>query len=119
MKLLASLLVLSVSSLTICSECVLIYVVIIWSIEYTRMYLAMSLYTGVTDEVCDETNFLPLNTTILSSSDWHLVRFNSQPCDVINHGLSYPFCENSGWGDEEASVVCRSETYSTYGIGGE
>ena len=44
----------------------------------------------------------------------YIVTFNNQSCIE-----SYLFCENSGWGDEEASVVCRSERNSTYGIGGK
>ena len=38
---------------------------------------------------------------------WHgsqLIRYNPQPCTSL---LWYPFCEDSGWGDEEAYVVCR------------
>ena len=48
------------------------------------------------------------------------VRYNNRPCDQDFSPLqSHPFCGGSGWGDEEASVVCRSETNSKYGIGGE
>ena len=51
-------------------------------------------------------------------SDLYLVRFNNQPCDTIDYSQSFlPFCENSGWGDEEASVVCRSERNTRYGTG--
>ena len=49
----------------------------------------------------------------------YLVEFNNQPCsESFEYNNNHPFCENSGWGDEEASVVCRSERISTYGIGG-
>lgn len=48
------------------------------------------------------------------------MRFNDQPCNEhFNYSESHTFCENSGWGDEAASVVCRSELYSRYGIGGK
>ena len=50
----------------------------------------------------------------------NFVRFNNQPCtDNITCDQSHPFCENSGWGDEEASVVCRSKRNMRYGIGGK
>ena len=29
------------------------------------------------------------------------------------------FCEDSGWGDEEANVVCQSKKKTTYGLGGK
>ena len=54
---------------------------------------------------------------LLPVSNEYVVRFNSQPCDVaFDYKQSPPFCENSGWGDEEASVACRMKN-SMYGIG--
>ena len=64
------------------------------------------------DEVCKRTNFLPLD-----ESNLYLVRFFNQSCAVFDYKQSHPFCGNSGWGDEEASVVCRSERNMRYGIG--
>ena len=43
-----------------------------------------------------------------------VVRFNNLACT----DMSKIFCEDSGWGDEEATVVCR-EMYSKYGFGGK
>lgn len=56
------------------------------------------------DQIIDE----PLNGSIY-------IRYNEQPCSRI---FWYPFCEDSGWGDEEATVVCRELGYS-YGVSGE
>ena len=40
-------------------------------------------------------------------------------CDTdFDHLQSHVFCEDSGWGDEEATVVCRDQLHSHYGIGG-
>ena len=35
----------------------------------------------------------------------------------MQHNWAFPFC--SGWGDEEATVACRSGGYSSYGVGCE
>ena len=44
---------------------------------------------------------------------WY-VSYDSTPC---GGGSSYhPFCNESGWGDEEATVVCREQGFS-YGLG--
>ena len=43
-----------------------------------------------------------------------LIRYNTWPCSSP-HWL--PFCEESGWGDEEASVTCRQLGHS-FGTGG-
>ena len=42
----------------------------------------------------------------------------SRNCE--NHTTDSPiFCEDSGWGDEEANVVCKSKIdNTTYGLGG-
>ena len=48
----------------------------------------------------------------------YVVRYNSQPCGAMNYTQSPVICGNSGWGDEEATVVCRSEKSSGYGLGG-
>ena len=73
------------------------------------------LATEENEQDCDSQ---AISTTVTALRDSvYLVTFNNQSCD--EDGLSHPFCENSGWGDEEASVVCRSEKNSTYGIGGE
>ena len=50
-----------------------------------------------------------------------LVRYFNQSCADFDtdYNQSHPFCGNSGWGDEEASVVCRSERNTRYGIGGK
>ena len=48
--------------------------------------------------------------------DVWLVRYNKWPCNP-----NWPwaaFCEDSGWGDEEATVVCREQGF-LYGTGGE
>ena len=49
----------------------------------------------------------------------YIVRYNGQACDEnFNESQnSHPFCEDSGWGDEEAAVVCRIESNTLYGIG--
>jgi hypothetical protein len=39
----------------------------------------------------------------------------SQNCE--DHTDSPIFCEDSGWGDEEANVVCKSKINTTYGLG--
>ena len=46
-----------------------------------------------------------------------VVRFNNLAC--ADHNMSRAFCEDSGWGDGEATVVCRNEMYSKYGFGGK
>ena len=48
-----------------------------------------------------------------------VVRFNNQPCDIIDYNQSWIFCGGSGWGDEEATVVCRNKEGSLFGLGGE
>ena len=49
----------------------------------------------------------------------YIVRYNGQACDVnFNESQnSHPFCGDSGWGDEEAAVVCGIESDTLYGIG--
>ncbi|CAI8040768.1 hypothetical protein GBAR_LOCUS22670 [Geodia barretti] len=68
-------------------------------------------YAG--DGHCRHTQTFPL------VPDGHVVRFNSRECDTdFDHLQSHVFCEDSGWGDEEATVVCRDQLHSHYGIGG-
>ena len=43
-----------------------------------------------------------------------IVSYDERPCDP--HHTTLYFCENSGWGNEEATVVCREQGY-LYGIG--
>ena len=45
---------------------------------------------------------------------WY-IRYDSTPCD----GRTPPrrFCEDSGWGDEEATVVCREQLGYSFGSG--
>ncbi|CAI8034438.1 hypothetical protein GBAR_LOCUS19387, partial [Geodia barretti] len=65
------------------------------------------------DGHCRHTQTFPL------VPDGHVVRFNSRECDTdFDHLQSHVFCEDSGWGDEEATVVCRDQLHSHYGIGG-
>lgn len=45
-----------------------------------------------------------------------LVSYNEKPCD--RNSPWYVICEDSGWGDEEATVVCRERGYLN-GIGGK
>ena len=67
---------------------------------------------------CSRVHFLPLR--IEGRTTVHFVRFNSQPCNGnFDYMQSQPFCEISDWGDEEASVVCRSQLNRQYGIGGK
>ena len=40
---------------------------------------------------------------------WY-IRYDSTPCNGLTP--SRAFCEDSGWGDEEATVVCREQGYS-------
>ncbi|CAI8047096.1 Neurotrypsin, partial [Geodia barretti] len=61
---------------------------------------------------CDRVSTLPTN--ILSEREY-VVRL-SQNCE--DHTTDSPiFCEDSGWGDEEANVVCKSKMNTTYGLG--
>lgn len=46
---------------------------------------------------------------------WY-VRYDATPCD--GHDTSRYICEDSGWGDEEATVVCREQGFM-YGLGSE
>ena len=52
--------------------------------------------------------------TWLDEAGFWLVGYNEFPCKE-NHFFS-SFCENSGWGNEEATVMCRELGYS-YGVG--
>lgn len=49
--------------------------------------------------------------------EYRVVLFNNLECDEYRQ--SKPFCEGSGWGDEEASVVCRNRNNSKHGFGGK
>ena len=61
---------------------------------------------------CDRVSTLPTNI----SEREYVVRL-SQNCE--DHATDSPiFCEDSGWGDEEANVVCKSKMNTTYGLGG-
>ena len=66
---------------------------------------------------CERINFLPVNLS--SGRIVHIVRYNGQPCDESFNETqnSHPFCGDSGWGDEEAAVVCGKERDTLYGIG--
>ena len=44
---------------------------------------------------------------------WY-VRYDESPC--TGPDMSRYFCEESGWGDKEATVVCREQGFM-YGIG--
>jgi hypothetical protein len=59
---------------------------------------------------CDRVSTLPTNI-----SEWEYVVRLSQNCE--DHTDSPIFCEDSGWGDEEANVVCKSKINTTYGLG--
>ena len=68
------------------------------------------------DGECKRTQALPLT---VNERAIHVVRFSNQPCTAdFDHNQSSVFCGYSGWGDEEATVVCRNKLYSRYGIGG-
>ena len=47
-----------------------------------------------------------------------MVRFGNQSCPE-HYDETAVICEGSGWGDEEANVVCRSEMNTAYGLGGK
>ena len=47
----------------------------------------------------------------------YAVRFSKSECG--NYTEDPLFCEDSGWGDEEANVVCKSEKNTAYGLGGK
>ena len=56
-----------------------------------------------------------------------VVFYTELSCNKNSHPY-YPFCEGSGWGNEEATVACRERWYEydpgvydpgVYGIGGE
>ena len=63
---------------------------------------------------CLRTQLLPIENR---GNTVYLVRYFNQSCAEFDYSESHPFCGDSGWEDEEASVVCRSEKNSTYGIG--
>ena len=46
------------------------------------------------------------------------MRFGNQLCQEHYDEIAV-ICEGSGWGDEEANVVCRSEMNTAYGLGGK
>ena len=79
--------------------------------------VALSYYPATTGHGhCRHTQTFPL---VSGGLEGHVVRFNGYECDAdFNHLQSHIFCEDSGWGDEEATVVCRDQLYSLYGIGG-
>ena len=55
-----------------------------------------------------------------------VVFYTEFPCNITSHPYHH-FCEGSGWGNEEATVACRSShreqgyqyDVGVYGIGGE
>ena len=49
-------------------------------------------------------------------TDVYVVRFGNQSCQEHYDEVAV-ICEGSGWGDEEANVVCRSEMNTAYGLG--
>ena len=61
----------------------------------------------------------PCNRTKASLLWWDqlgtwIVSYNESPCDA--NSIPLYFCENSDWGNKEATVVCRELGYF-YGIG--
>ena len=62
---------------------------------------------------CDRVSTTPTN---ISEREYGLVVRLSRKCG--DHTDSPIFCEGSGWGDEEANVVCKSKMNTTYGLGG-
>ena len=54
----------------------------------------------------------------LGPTDVYVVRFGNQSC-LEHYDKTAVICEGSGWGDEEANVVCRSEMNTAYGLGGK
>jgi len=61
----------------------------------------------------------PLTALCNEQSDlsaWDSVQLVRYKCDSWDYW--YYICEDSGWGDEEATVVCREHGYS-HGTGGE
>jgi hypothetical protein len=86
---------------------------LLFSVLLALLFISRSAYGG---GHCQHTQALPLT---IGGRLIHVVRFNHRPCDEeFDHLESHPFCGGSGWGDEEASVVCRSELHSQFGIGG-
>ena len=51
-------------------------------------------------------------------TDVYVVRFGNQSCPEHYYEAAV-ICGGSGWGDEEATVVCRSEMNTAYGLGGK
>ena len=79
------------------------------------MLLQLLYIIQVGDHTCKRTQFLPFTNT---DREVYVVSFNSQPCGPsFDYNQSLPFCENSGWGDKEASVACWNESKMRYGIG--
>ena len=67
------------------------------------------------------TTAMPCDKSSVTFSLWDqvglwLVTYDEHPCDP-DHTALY-FCEGSGWGNKEATVVCREQGY-LYGIGSE
>ena len=52
------------------------------------------------------------------STNVYAVRYVNQSCPEHYNEVAV-ICEGSGWGDEEANVVCRSEMNTAYGLGGK
>ena len=46
------------------------------------------------------------------------MKFVNQSCPE-HYDEAAVICEGSGWGDEEATVVCRSEMNTVYGLAGK
>ena len=46
-----------------------------------------------------------------------VVLYTEFPCNISSHPY-HIFCEDSGWGNEEATVACRGQG-KEYGMGGE
>ena len=49
-------------------------------------------------------------------TDVYVVRYVDQSCPEHYDEIAV-ICEDSGWGDEEANVVCKSEMNTAYGLG--
>ena len=65
----------------------------------------------------NDCNFQRVQLFPLPGTNYTLVRFNNQRCgDNVDFNQSFIFCEGSGWGNNEASVVCRHELHSNYGF---
>lgn len=94
----------------------LIFCVAIFIISYYEEF-CWHIYSCLSgNHHCMRTQALPLT---VEGTTVHAVRFNNRACNSnFTYVQSHPFCGGSGWGDEEATVVCRSLMWSQYGIGG-